>query len=500
MSADGVGPGMSAHTLAAAAGSGQPPPNDPLNGSMSTPYNPHLSSAVLQPQAMHTSAAHSDAPDEPAKGVKGGSLHLLQSSMPPAMLAASSAAPGGTRTQHVDASAAAAAGVFTPHISPQLLTAGGAQPTQAPAASQHAMPPNQHMHFAAAPQQQQQLAAPMAPAVAHMPQPPVAALSPTAAAAAAAAAAARQRSTKAPSVTPSGAPLPVKGKMEGWERVKVNEFVDAVKARHIIVSRGELARELRSFVNMARPQLFYEKLISRKRLNQELGPLLAPRRHRRGNVEVEVLESLKRNPELFRAALEHHQQSQAAMLASHQAAADGSATHGMHSAAPVSAPASAPMTVGAMPMGAGSGPMHPMQGGQGGGGGVYMTPSHGFQGHVQMYTPHGGMQGGVFMPQGQWGGGAVATSNGMMFMPSGNGGGFAMQPQQGGFYQPQQGGFLNPPPQSLGNSGFQQGMQQGGWAPASGGGSFTSAPQGNPTMYMNSGAGATAGVPTATSS
>ena len=116
-------------------------------------------------------------------------------------------------------------------------------------------------------------------------------------------------STQAPPRPPQhsqGEPPPsgrVKGKMLPWERARVAEFVGAVRAKQLVVARGDLARCLRAHVNPERPQLFYEKLISRKRLNQELGELLAPRKQRRSLLDAEVLESLRRNPALIQAAM-----------------------------------------------------------------------------------------------------------------------------------------------------------------------------------------------------
>ena len=43
-----------------------------------------------------------------------------------------------------------------------------------------------------------------------------------------------------------------------------------VKSGELKVARGQLAQLLREFVNPERPQSFYEKLVSRQRLNVEL--------------------------------------------------------------------------------------------------------------------------------------------------------------------------------------------------------------------------------------
>lgn len=71
-----------------------------------------------------------------------------------------------------------------------------------------------------------------------------------------------------------------KGKLDAWERARVDEFVEAVKQRKLSVAKGQLARRLRHHVNMQRSQEFYEKLVSRRKLNTLLGPFLAPRTKR----------------------------------------------------------------------------------------------------------------------------------------------------------------------------------------------------------------------------
>ena len=72
-----------------------------------------------------------------------------------------------------------------------------------------------------------------------------------------------------------------KGKLEPWERKLTDDFVAAVKARRVTVARGDLARHLRAFVNTARHQEFYEKLVSRRKLNVVLAEYLTPRRGKR---------------------------------------------------------------------------------------------------------------------------------------------------------------------------------------------------------------------------
>jgi len=409
-------PGMSTHRLNASMQGG--PHRDAYGGG-------HFTSAILHPRASHSTAQSDESGSQGTNTMhKETSLQLLQDCAPGGY----SCGAGGGVSQGVTPSAGAAAGVFSSLISPHLLTAGGQQvspqpplglPSRAQGPSSNTHPMHQQVQYSA----QYHTGGGM-----QMQPPPSTQAKQTA----------PSSKTTPPTASPPGAPLPVKGKMEGWERLKVNEFVDSVRARHIIVSRGELARELRSFVNMARPQLFYEKLISRKRLNQELGPLLAPRRHRRGSVEVDVLESLKRNPDLFRAALEHHQQSQAAMLASQQAAAENvastrnttSSAHGATSANTlrqqqylVAAAQPAP------PLQQQQQPMQPQPTGfshRAGAG--YVIQGHGAGGVSQQW------QGVV----------PVATSAGMMYMTPPQAQAYHMQGGNMGYFQAQQAGFLMP--------------------------------------------------------
>lgn len=49
----------------------------------------------------------------------------------------------------------------------------------------------------------------------------------------------------------------------------------------LIVARGDLARALQDYVNPTRPREFYEKLVSRRGMNQDFTHLLAPRRPRK---------------------------------------------------------------------------------------------------------------------------------------------------------------------------------------------------------------------------
>jgi len=73
----------------------------------------------------------------------------------------------------------------------------------------------------------------------------------------------------------------VKGKMRPFERDRVLEFVRQIKGREIKVAKGDLARSLQVAINAQRPREFYEKLISRRKLNKSLGPFLMPRVPRR---------------------------------------------------------------------------------------------------------------------------------------------------------------------------------------------------------------------------
>eukprot|EP01138_Halocafeteria_seosinensis_P010939 gb/GECG01011173.1/.p1 GENE.gb/GECG01011173.1/~~gb/GECG01011173.1/.p1 ORF type:complete len:471 (+),score=55.36 gb/GECG01011173.1/:1-1413(+) len=80
-----------------------------------------------------------------------------------------------------------------------------------------------------------------------------------------------------------------KGKLEPWEREKVEEFVKAVQEGRVKVAKGELARELRDYVNGERSQEFYEKLVSRRGLNKQMNHLLLPRKRRPGSGNADSL-------------------------------------------------------------------------------------------------------------------------------------------------------------------------------------------------------------------
>lgn len=79
-----------------------------------------------------------------------------------------------------------------------------------------------------------------------------------------------------------------KGKLDAAERARVDFFLRAVIRGQLVVYKGELAKQLRDFVNQDRAQSFYEKLISRRKLNQSLSPLLQQRRQRRGTLDEQI--------------------------------------------------------------------------------------------------------------------------------------------------------------------------------------------------------------------
>lgn len=83
-----------------------------------------------------------------------------------------------------------------------------------------------------------------------------------------------------------------RGKLDHTERALVSDFVRRVEARVIRVARGELARELRAYVNPSRSKMFFEKLISRRKLNQRLGGLLMGRKPKVGSLGREILDRI----------------------------------------------------------------------------------------------------------------------------------------------------------------------------------------------------------------
>lgn len=81
-----------------------------------------------------------------------------------------------------------------------------------------------------------------------------------------------------------------KGKLDADERARVKFFLQQVIAGKLVVYKGELAKQLRDFVNPDRAQSFYEKLISRRKLNHTLLPLLQQRRQRASTLD-ELIEA-----------------------------------------------------------------------------------------------------------------------------------------------------------------------------------------------------------------
>lgn len=68
-----------------------------------------------------------------------------------------------------------------------------------------------------------------------------------------------------------------------FHRDLVDSFVAGVKSGSIVVPKGSLARMLQEHVNKSRHITFFEKLVSRRKLNQELASLFAPREPRTGD-------------------------------------------------------------------------------------------------------------------------------------------------------------------------------------------------------------------------
>jgi len=66
----------------------------------------------------------------------------------------------------------------------------------------------------------------------------------------------------------------------------VDRFVQSVKTGVIKVAKGDLARSLQFAVNPKRQREFFEKLISRRKLNRILGQYLTPKVPRRVKREV----------------------------------------------------------------------------------------------------------------------------------------------------------------------------------------------------------------------
>jgi hypothetical protein len=67
----------------------------------------------------------------------------------------------------------------------------------------------------------------------------------------------------------------LRGKLSEDERERLDAFTASVRGGKITVRSRELARALQSAVNPERPVIFFEKLISRRKLNVELSSVLA---------------------------------------------------------------------------------------------------------------------------------------------------------------------------------------------------------------------------------
>jgi len=78
----------------------------------------------------------------------------------------------------------------------------------------------------------------------------------------------------------------IKGRMSEAELRAVDGFVERVETAQMRVRKGDLAREIRQFVNPGRPPEFFEKLVSRRSLNDRLAKVLAPRASRKAKREA----------------------------------------------------------------------------------------------------------------------------------------------------------------------------------------------------------------------
>lgn len=90
---------------------------------------------------------------------------------------------------------------------------------------------------------------------------------------------------RARKVGPSGQNW-IKGRMTAPEKQAVDDFVSGVLAGELRVHKGDLARDLREFVNPRRPPEFFEKLVSRRNLNSVLAAVLAPKISRKAKREA----------------------------------------------------------------------------------------------------------------------------------------------------------------------------------------------------------------------
>jgi len=88
--------------------------------------------------------------------------------------------------------------------------------------------------------------------------------------------------------------------MSPAERGRVTEFVASVLDGRLRVRKGDLARELREFINPMRPPEFFEKLVSRRRLNDVLAAVLGPKVSRRARRQADQAAAVGREHDLER--------------------------------------------------------------------------------------------------------------------------------------------------------------------------------------------------------
>lgn len=105
--------------------------------------------------------------------------------------------------------------------------------------------------------------------------------------------------SKSRTLGPGGKPW-VKGRMSPAERGRVTEFVASVLDGRLRVRKGDLARELREFINPMRPPEFFEKLVSRRRLNDVLAAVLGPKVSRRARRQADQAAAVGREHDLER--------------------------------------------------------------------------------------------------------------------------------------------------------------------------------------------------------
>ncbi|KAA0174011.1 hypothetical protein FNF27_04572 [Cafeteria roenbergensis] len=88
--------------------------------------------------------------------------------------------------------------------------------------------------------------------------------------------------------------------VQAEERGRVTEFVASVLDGRLRVRKGDLARELREFINPMRPPEFFEKLVSRRRLNDVLAAVLGPKVSRRARRQADQAAAVGREHDLER--------------------------------------------------------------------------------------------------------------------------------------------------------------------------------------------------------